>query len=200
MGGDEREDEGGGVPGEAKPGEGGEGGTVAGTGLVPSGPVRDVGPRRQGGLRLEAWQVDVVAREWLRSGNASVAVTRARVREYRYPFAVVVERVMSLPEVVARIEEWRVAGVPEQADGGRLTRVLAEEKLVEILEDAQRGGEPDVALKALDMWGKWNGLTTVKHEVTHRRGVEELTDAELEELVRSRLRETSIEGGGDGDE
>lgn len=168
--------------------------------LVPSGPVRDVGARRQGGIRLEPWQVEEVARVYVRGGDASVAVMRARVREYRWPFAVVVRRVMELPEVVAEVERLRAGGAGAVAalDEGRLTRGVAEEKLAQWVEDAERQGQIEVGLKVLGLWGKWNGLETQKVEVTHRREVTEMTDDELEELVRRRLRETSIEGGGDG--
>ncbi len=179
-------------------------GAPQGGALVPTGPVRDVGARRQGGIRLEPWQVEEVARVFVRGGDASVAVMRARVREYRWPFAVVVRRVMELPEVVAEVSRLRAAGVVGVvgSDDGRLTREVAEEKLAQWVEDAERAGEIEKGLRVLALWGKWNGLETQKVEVTHRKGVTEMTDAELEEAVRRRMAEMSVvpdaDGGGDG--
>lgn len=179
----------------------GEGGGAAGGGggaLVPVGPVRDVGPRREGGIRLEAYQVDAVATQYLRWGDARMAVVRAGVREFRWPFDVVVERVMGLPEVVARIEELRAAGVVGGEGVPGMTREEAGARLEGLLQDAERAGEIDAAVRVLGLYGKWQGWEKHEMTVTHRRAVEELTDAELEEMVRKRLRETSVEPDGEG--
>lgn len=166
--------------------------------LVPVGPVEDRGPRRDG-LKLEAWQVEVFARGVLAHGNLRRARLAAKIVDYRFPADVLAERVAKLPEVAAKIAELQAAGV-KVADPGGMTREDAEAEVMTVYEEARATGELNVALKALGTIGGWRGWNTTKVEVTHRRGVEELTDTELEELAARALRERSVdvtpEGGG----
>lgn len=161
--------------------------------LVPAGPVQNRGAVRDGGIRLEPWQVEVFARGLIAHGNLRRAKASAKVVDYRYPADVLAARVAALPEVVAKVQELRALGTAIVDEGG-VSRETAEAEVMAVYEEAREVGELSVALKALGTLGGWRGWNTTKVEVTHRRGVTELTDDELEALAANALKDRSIEG------
>lgn len=159
--------------------------------LVPVGPVQNRDAPREK-IRLEPWQVEAFARGLIAHGNLRRAKTAAKVNDYRFSADVLAARIAALPEVVAKVQELRALGAPIVDEGG-ITRETAEAEVMEVYEEARNVGELSTALKALGTLGGWRGWNTTKVEVTHRRGVTELTDAELEALAANALKDRSID-------
>lgn len=132
---------------------------------------------------------EAFARAYVETGNASEAYRAAYSAERMKPEAIFVEasRLLDNPKVALK-----VASLKERHEKRHnITVDKLTEMTLQAYKEAQRvapnTGQMQTAsmIKAAEFLGKLHGLVIERSEVTHKDGVEDLTDAELANLARS---------------
>lgn len=132
---------------------------------------------------------EAFARAYVETGNASEAYRSAYSAKNMKPEAIFVEasRLLDNPKVALK-----VASLKERHEKRHdITVDKLTEMTLHAYKEAQRiaptSGQMQTAsmIKAAEFLGKLHGLVIERSEITHRDGVEDLTDAELANLARS---------------
>lgn len=128
--------------------------------------------------------------EYRRTGNGGAAAVYSGVRDGRAPNRVA-EDFLTRPHIVSALEEMaaqEVPVVPLDKDA-----VLAD--IYEVKSRAMEEGRYSEVINALKLVSDLQGLRTTKVEVTHHKGVSEMTDEELMQILeKGSVKGKAIEG------
>jgi len=143
---------------------------------------------------------EAFARAYVETGNASEAYRRAYNAEKMSEEAIRVEacRLLGNPNVSLTVEKLQA----KHQKRHEITVDKLTEMALAAFKEAQRiaptSGQMQTSsmVKAAEFLGKLHGLIVDRSEVTHKDGVEDLTEAELANIARSGRRGTVAPAGG----
>jgi phage terminase small subunit len=143
---------------------------------------------------------EAFARAYVETGNASEAYRRAYNAEKMSDEAIRVEacRLLDNPNVSLTVEKLQV----KHQKRHEITVDKLTEMALTAFKEAHRiaptSGQMQTSsmVKAAEFLGKLHGLIVDRSEVTHKDGVEDLTEAELANIARSGRRGTVAPAGG----
>jgi phage terminase small subunit len=143
---------------------------------------------------------EAFARAYVETGNASEAYRRAYNAEKMSDEAIRVEacRLLDNPNVSLTVEKLQA----KHQKRHEITVDKLTEMALAAFKEAQRiaptSGQMQTSsmVKAAEFLGKLHGLIVDRSEVTHKDGVEDLTEAELANIARSGRRGTVTPAGG----
>lgn len=121
--------------------------------------------------------VTIFVEQYLKTGNAMIACSRAGIRDPRYPMEVTAERTLQRPDIQFLIKAFGKLQVPEQPiEVTRETNIVDMQTVYEkALEDRQYGS----AISAKKLQSLLMGVLTQNINVTHRHTVDNMSDDEL---------------------
>ncbi len=125
----------------------------------------------------------VFVEEYVRSGNAFLACSKAGFRDPRYPMDVTAQRTLERPEIQAAIRAYRKAGFGKQRRVGEYTREVMLHELQMVHEKALEAGAYGPAITAVNTQAKLLGFMDQTVNVNVRMTAQELPLDELRRLV-----------------
>lgn len=137
--------------------------------------------------------------EYVRHNDPVKAIERSGIRgegrDVSLSFSALADRLLAKPSVQVGVEFLRRARAYWGAGGGAggITRESLVASLEDIAEDARRSRKHSEAIQAKKLQAQLMGLLIERREVTFKKKIEDMTDAELMELAAKRKRATAAE-------
>lgn len=133
--------------------------------------------------------------EYVRHNDPVKAIERSGIRgegrDVSLSFSALADRLLAKPSVQVGVEFLRRARAYWGA--GEITRESLVASLEDIAEDARRSRKHSEAIAAKKLQAQLMGLLIERREVTFKKKIEDMTNAELMELAAKRKRATAAE-------
>lgn len=147
-----------------------------------------------------AEQAIIFIQEYLKTGNAMVACSRAGIRDPRYTMEVVAERYLNRDDIQVALKAFDKLQVAAQPIEVGRESIVADMQVVfeKALSDRQYGS----AISAKKLQALISGLISAKIDITHRHSVESMTDEQLMRIAAAsdkKIIDITPDGDEDGD-
>lgn len=133
----------------------------------------------------------VFCREYATHGDAILACVRSNIRDPQYPIAVTAARTLERPEIRAGIRAFET--VAKSSEPIEITQASIAADMERVYDEAMNTGDWKGAIAAKRLQADVMGLMKTEITVTHKRSVEDFTDAELMRLAGKKMKVIDVE-------